>query len=118
MNITSSVATSLVSAVIVAACGGGGKSDNDKITDIIKEGGKNPSTICDHLDAKILKTLGGKDGCVKAAKADDSNKDPAVKINEIKIDGDKATAKVKGAQGDQTINFIKEDGDWKVTATS
>ncbi len=118
MNFSRPASLSLLAVPILAlsACGGG-KSDKDKITDIIKQGGKDPSTICKHLEAKTLKALGGEDGCKKAAQ-DPSAKDQNVKVNSVTVNGDKATAKVKGNQGDQSINFVKEGGDWKVTGTS
>ncbi len=112
----SSLSLLAIPVLALSACGGG-SSDKDKITNIIKDGGKDPSTVCGHLQEKTLKALGGKAGCEKASK-DPSAKDPNVKINSVKVDGDKATAKIKGNQGDQTIQFVKEGGDWKVTAGS
>ncbi len=111
-----SVSLFAVPVLALAACGGG-KSDKDKITDIIKQGGKDPSTICKHIEAKTLKALGGKDGCTKASKTPGA-KDENIKVNSVDVKGDKATAKVKGNQGDQAIKFVKEGGDWKVTGTS
>ena len=97
----------------LSACGG--KSDKDKITSIVKDGGKDPVTVCDHASKAFLAQVGGdKAACVKAAKADPSGKDPNVKIDSIKISGDSATAAITGNQGHQTISFVKESGDWKV----
>ncbi len=104
-----------VPALTLAACGGGGDSDKDKLTSIINEGGKNPSTICDHLEASLLKQLGGKDGCVKASKAEKG--DDSTKIDDLKVTGETAVAKVHDDKSKSTINFKKVDGDWKVTAS-
>lgn len=104
-----------VSMLTIAACGGGGDSDKDTLTDIINEGGKNPASVCDHLDAPVLKALGGEAGCKKAAAAEPA--DDTTKINSLKIDGDKATAQVTDKDGKNTINFVKKDGDWKVVAS-
>lgn len=106
----------VVPLTFLAACGGGGSSDKDKITKIIKDGGKDPATICDHLDPTLVKQLGGLAGCKKAAKAAD-NGDKSVDIKSVDVKGDAATAKIKGASGDQTISFIKKSGDWVVTQT-
>ena len=102
-----------VPVLTLAACGGGGDSDKDTITDIIKEGGTNPASVCDVLDDALLKKFGGKEGCLTAAK--DEEPDDSTKINSLKIDGDKATAKITEKDGPTTINFVKIDGDWKVT---
>ncbi len=104
-----------VPALTLAACGGGGDSDKDKLTSIIKEGGKNPATICDHLEASLLKQLGGKDGCVKASKAEKG--DDSTEIDSLKVTGDTAVAAVHDKKGKTTINFKKVDGDWKVAAS-
>jgi hypothetical protein len=105
-----------VPAVTLAACGGGdGDSDKDKLTKIINDGGTNPASICDHLDTALLKQIGGADGCKKAAASE--KKDDTTKIDSLNVDGDKATAKVTDKSGATTISFVKQDGDWKVTAT-
>jgi hypothetical protein len=105
-----------VPAVAFSACGGGGNSDKDKLTSIINEGGKNPASICDHLDAVLLKQIGGKAGCVKASKSQKGNSN--TKIDDITVTGAKAVAKVHDEKGKKTtITFKKVGGDWKVTAS-
>ena len=115
MNLTRATALSVLVVPVLAlsACGGGGKNDKDKITDIVNQGSKDPATICDHLAAAPLKALGGKAKCLVASKAGDA--DANFKISSVTIDGDKASVKGKGKEGSQTIKFVKEDGDWKVT---
>jgi ABC-type glycerol-3-phosphate transport system substrate-binding protein len=102
------------SALALAACGGG-SSDKDQLTDLIKKVGNDPAYLCDHMSAKVDTAIGGKDGCLKAAKADGA-KDPDIKIDSITIDGDSASAKITGNKGPDTVKFVKEDGDWKVDA--
>ena len=106
----------VVPALALAACGGG-SSDNDKITDIIIDGGKDPVTICDHVSDQLLKALGGVEKCKAAAKADDSGKDPDVKVNSIDIKDGTATAKITGNQGGSTLKFAKDGDDWKLTSS-
>ena len=103
-------------AVVVglAACGGG-SNDKDEISKIVREGGKNPASICDHLEAKTLEKLGGRSKCLELAKGADTI-DANVKIDKVSVDGDKATVNVTGKDGKSTIKFVKQDGDWKVTA--
>jgi hypothetical protein len=98
----------------LAACGGGGKSDKEKITSLIVQGGRTPATLCDHLDAPTLVRLGGRSGCLSASRAKDA-KDPGVKVDSGRIDGDKATAKITGRGGGDTVHLVKRDGDWKIT---
>jgi hypothetical protein len=98
--------------VFLAACGGA--SDSDQIRDIVEQGSSDPKSVCSNLTDQGLKDLGGKDACEKLAGSQD-NTDPDVEINSIEVDGDKATAKVTGKDGAQTIRFVKEDGDWRVS---
>lgn len=97
----------------LTACGGGG-GDEDTIRDIVNEGSNDPTSICENLTKDGLEQIGGEEACKKLAEAED-NTDPDVKINSVEVDGDKATAKVTGKDGDQTINFVKEDGEWRVS---
>lgn len=105
-----------VPMLALGACGGDdGNSDKDTLTKIIKDGNSKPATVCDHLTDALLEQIGGAEGCKQAAaqqKPDDSTD-----ITSLEIDGDKATAKVKDDDGDNTIQFVKQDGEWKVTDT-
>jgi hypothetical protein len=108
----------VVPALALAACGGG-TSDNDKITNIITSVGKDPVKICDHLSADLLKsTFGSVEKCKTAAKADANGKDPNVKVDSIAIKDGKATVKITGNQGPQTVKFAKDGDDWKVTESN
>jgi hypothetical protein len=98
--------------VLLAACGGA--SDSDQIRDIVEEGSSDPTSICANLTDQGLKDLGGEAACEKLAESQD-NTDPDVEINSIEVDGDTATAKVTGKDGAQTIRFVREDGDWRVS---
>lgn len=98
-----------------AACGG--DSDEDKIKAIIEDGAKNAETICDNATDKLLKQVGGSaDACKKAAKEAEKEDggDEAPENIDVSIDGDKATAKFKDEDGDNTVRFVKEGDDWKV----
>jgi hypothetical protein len=97
---------------VLAGCGG--KSDEDAIRDVVEQGSKDPSAICQNLTRQGLKDVGGRAQCQQLAKSQD-NTDPNVQIDSVEVDGDKATVKVTGKDGAQTIRFAKEDGDWKVS---
>lgn len=98
--------------LLLAACGG--DSDKDVITKIIKDGGKDPTTICTHLGPTMLSAFGSVEKCKEQAKGADDGKDD-VEINDLTVKDGAATAKITGAQGNQTITFAKQDGEWKVT---
>jgi hypothetical protein len=102
----------LATAVPLAACGG--SSDKEKITRILTDGGRRPATICDHLDRPTLARLGGRAKCLKASRAPDA-KDPNVKVESVKVSGDKATARITGKSGRDTVHLIKQDGGWKIS---
>src|SRR3712207_2763700 len=65
-----------VPTLALAACGGGDKSE---IEGIVKDGAKDPSTICEHLTKDLIKQVGGtEEKCKKVAKAADDEKDQKV----------------------------------------
>jgi hypothetical protein len=100
------------SAVFLAACGG--SSDEDTIRGIVEEGSTNPASICGNLTDQALEDLGGKADCEKLAESQD-NTDPDVEIRSVTVNGDKAAARVLGKDGEQTIRFVKENGEWRVS---
>ena len=97
----------------LAACGGGGNSDEDQITEVINDVGDNPAALCDHMSAQTLKIFGTVDDCKKQAE-ESGDKGSDVDIQDISIDGDKATAKISDDDGKAEVIFVKEDGDWVV----
>jgi hypothetical protein len=109
-----------LSSLALAACGGG-NSDSDKITKVVKDVGKDPSTLCTKYgSAAVIQGIGGKDACLKAAKSATST-DPGVKVANVKVKGNTATADVTNEAGPNKgrtdkVNFVKEGGNWKVAA--
>lgn len=101
-------------ALALSACGGddaGG--DEGTIRSIVEDSSKNPAKVCDNLAPEPLKTIGGKDACIKLSK-DQKGRD--ADIDSVSITGDKATVKVKGEDGKAgTLNFQKINGVWKLT---
>jgi hypothetical protein len=103
-------------ALAFAGCGGDsdkGSSDEDQITEIINAVGADPTAICDHVDADTLEQLGGKDGCVRAGE-ESGDRGSEVTIEEISVDGERATARISDDDGPTTVVFAKQDGDWKI----
>lgn len=102
-------------SITAAGCGDSGDSDEDTINSIVIEGGKDPSTICDHVEKAVLTQLGGKDGCVTQSKTEKA--DDTTKITSTKIDGDTATVSLTDKDGATTVKFKKEDDKWVIAAS-
>lgn len=104
-----------VPALTLAACGGGGgKSDEDTIKDIVNGFAKDPATLCDHLTPELLKGVGGtKAKCVEASKA--GKKNQKIDITKVDVSGSKATVTVKDKTGTSSLKMVKADDTWQVS---
>lgn len=120
----------LAFALGLAACGGGGESDEDKIASTIETAATSSDpAVCDKTQtiSFMEQTTGssGKDAekeCEAETKSADDNPD-SVTVSEVKVDGDSATANAefKGGSFDaQTLELalVEEDGDWKLDELS
>lgn len=105
-----------VPTLALAACGG--DSDEDKIEKIINDGNTDATSICRNATDKFLKTaFETREECEKAAaEQEKSDKDQKPEDLKIEVDGDKATATFKDADGSNTVSFVKDGDDWKVDA--
>lgn len=120
-------------ALLLASCGGGdGKSDADQIRQTVSVYtkaiyGKNPTKLCDVLvTRKIVKASDDErekelDGCRKRIKGQDFSRAPKpqkVEVNDIKVDGDKATAQIAAGTGKQRqktrVSFRRIDDSWRI----
>ena len=110
MHLKTTTALLAASTMFLGACGGG--SDEDQIRDIVNDGAKKPATICDHLAAEPLKTIGGAEGCKKLA---EKQKPTDATVESVSVNGDKATAKVKSKGKSGDTKFAKVDGEWKIS---
>lgn len=110
----------------LAACGGGGESDEDKIVETIETSvaSTDPSACTELQTLKFTEQTQAEEGkaavkeCEKEA-TDESDKPDSVKISKVAVDGSEATADVAfvGSTFDgQTLGvaLIEEDGDWKL----
>lgn len=109
---SAAVVASICLALGAAACGGDdGGSDEDQVRELAGQLLDNDPAVCDKATDKFLDRLGGsKKECEEGA--EDSDKVDS-DVKEVKIDGNEATASIEGER-DGTINFVKEDGDWKI----
>jgi len=110
----------------LAACGGGGEDDEDRVVEVIET----TVSSTDPADCKALATQKFLEqtefsegpeavkGCEEDAKDTENNPD-SVEVSKVEIDGSKATADVAFTGNDfdgQTLSvaLVEEDGDWKM----
>ena len=104
----------LALAALLGACGPGGDSDEDKVRDVVENVADNNPEVCKQLTDEFLsREFDGDEGkCEKQAR--EAEDDQNLEIEEVKVDGDKATVEAT-ADGDKgTALLVKEDGDWKL----
>lgn len=105
-------------ALLAAGCGGG-KSGGDTddagaIRAILEERRANPASICEHMTPELLEQVGGPENCRQLSVADD-NRDRDATVDAVEVEGDRATVRLTGADGKQTIAFVRQDGGWRLT---
>lgn len=104
---------------LLAACGGddaGGAAETDEqaIQAILDERRSDPASICEHMTATLLEQVGGAESCRRQAEGDDSGAADTA-VDGIDVEGDRATVRMTGPDGDQSIAFVREDGEWRLT---
>jgi hypothetical protein len=109
----------LAPAFALGACGGG-DSDADKITSLVKSVDKDPPSLCDHATDKLLAQVGGDAAkCKEAARAYPDDGDRIKGNIDVSVDGNNATAKFTTDKGkDTTVTLVKDGGEWKVDSSS
>jgi hypothetical protein len=110
-------ATALVLLAASLGLGACGKSDEDKVRDVLQEVNTSDPAVCSKLSDQLLKGQfnGDKKRCEAQAKK--VNEKSLFEVEKVKVSGDNATATVKAKQGGRSrVLFKKEDGDWKVQA--
>lgn len=116
----------LALTVGLAACGGGGESDEDKITSTIETAATSTDpAVCD--ETQTLKFMeqttsgAGKEAekeCEEEAKSGESNPE-SVNVSKVEVNGEKATADAEfkgGNFNEQTLEvaLVDEGGEWKL----
>lgn len=115
----------LISAFGLAACGGGGESDEGKIISTIETAATStdPSVCGETQTLKFMEQTGGSGGeaekeCEEETKAGENNPE-SVTVSKVEVEGERATANVEFEGGNfdgQTLEvaLVKEGGDWKL----
>jgi hypothetical protein len=116
----------VLAALTLTACGGGGSSDEDKITETIETAAttSDPSN-CTELETQRFAEQNSQEkgkaaikACEEEAEAGEEQAEGA-NVSNISVNGSKATAEVEfegGSLGAQSLEvaLVEEDGNWKL----
>jgi hypothetical protein len=116
----------VLAALTIAACGGGGSGDEDKITEVIEKSAttSDPSN-CIELETQRFdeqnsqqKGKAAVKACEEEAEAGEEQAEAAT-VSNVSVNGEKATAEVEfegGSLGAQALEvaLVQEGGDWKL----
>lgn len=122
-------AMALTAAVVVAGCGGGG-SAQDQITSTVKDfysgfvsgdGNKACDQLTSSTQQSLLRSAKGSSCSAAISRASkvlpDSVKKQAknVDVTNIKVNGNSATATIKGGGQSGSVQLTKQGGKWKIS---
>ena len=108
----------------LAACGGDGGSDEDEIADVLKRAvtTKDVKVECEETvtDDLVDRIYGDVAQCRRAERPEPDDDEPEdVRVSDVRVDGDSATARVRFVGGDTdgargVLELRKQNGDWRV----
>jgi hypothetical protein len=114
-----------LAVLAVTACGGGGSSAEDEVTEVIEQAAttKDPSSCTELQTLRFTEQNTGEKGkaaiksCEESAKEEEQAEE--AKVSNVSVNGEKATAEAEfigGSLGSQTlaIALVEEGGDWKL----
>jgi ABC-type glycerol-3-phosphate transport system substrate-binding protein len=114
-----------LAALAVTACGGGGSSAEDEVTEVIEQAAttKDPSNCTELQTLRFTEQNTGEEGkaaiksCEESAKEEEQAEE--AKVSNVSVNGEEATAEAEfigGSLGSQTlaVALVEEDGDWKL----
>lgn len=113
------LAALVVPALALGACGDG-TTDADAITKIVRDGARDPATICDHLSDALTRRMRGVDACRRQARraARGHGGPDRITIDRLQITGDTATVRLTGRDGRGAVALVKDHGSWKIDDTT
>jgi hypothetical protein len=122
MRRTAFATTSLLTLTLALGACGGGSTDKDKLTQIVKAYGKDPTKLCTMYatPAMVARQFGTEANCVNLA-SNPSAPDPGVKVDSVTVKGNTAvvirTSEAAAGKGSKAaLHFIKTPSGWKVDA--
>ena len=114
-----------LAALAVTACGGGGSSAEDEVTEVIEQAAttKDPSNCTELQTLRFTEQNTGEKGkaavksCEESAKEEEQAEE--AKVSNVSVNGEKATAEAEfigGSLGSQTLSIalVEEAGAWKL----
>jgi hypothetical protein len=125
-RILASLALLALAALMLTACGGGGSSDEDKITETIETAATtNDPKNCTELETLNFVEQNTTEKGQKAVKACEAEAEAGeeeaegANVSNVSVDGSKATAETEfegGSLGSQSLEvaLVEEDGNWKL----
>jgi hypothetical protein len=114
-----------LAALAITACGGGGSSAEDEVTEVIEKAAttKDPSNCTELQTLRFTEQNTGESGkaaiksCEESAREEEQAEE--AKVSNVSVNDEKATAEVEfigGSLGSQTlaVALVEEQGDWKL----
>lgn len=105
----------LLCGLALVACGSDsddGGSDEDQVREVAEQLVSNDPDACSKFTKEFEEKVGTQEECEKAAE-DDDDEGPDPTVEDVKVDGDTATAVVVD-EDRSTLKFVKEDDEWLV----
>jgi len=106
----------LACLVVLGGCGTSAPSNRQQIAALIRRESVRPQTLCSHLTASLLASLGGQAGCLREAAR--AAPDPSTRLTSLTVRGNRATAVVRDRAGVRTLTLVRARGAWRVAGVS
>jgi hypothetical protein len=113
---TAVVALVIAAAGVVAGCGDG---DTEQIEDVVVEVHRDPGAeLCRNATLAFKEELTGERGAAAERSCPQFARQTApiadLEVSDVKVDGDRATAKVESSLANFEVKLVKEDGAWRI----
>jgi hypothetical protein len=125
------LAAALILCLALAGCGGGGGDDTEQVSDVVRSfvdagNHRDAAAACALLarqQLQAMRKVGGGGDCatVVGSLLTGASGNTSVKIDQVRVDGDRATADVTVRQGDgpprsSSLLLVREDGEWRLAS--
>jgi hypothetical protein len=125
------LAAALLLCLAIAGCGGGGSDDTEQVSDVVKSfvdagNHRDAGAACALLAKQQLaavRKVGGGGSCasVVGGLLTRAQGNTSVKVDQVRVQGDRATADVTVRQGNgpprsQSLLLVREDGEWRLAS--
>jgi hypothetical protein len=105
------------SGLALVGCGSADEAatgyDDASVRAIVEDIARDPSAMCAHLSGGLSRELGGAEGCARVVPAG-AGTAAGVEVDAVEVEGDRATARYDGRDGEETLVFVREAGAWRL----